>query len=64
MREKLTVHDPSWEEIVKRRFGSRHDKPCARPEVLTCAMPECQLANRCRHNPTGGAIQKSRDLGR
>ena len=37
--------------IVKRRFGKLHEKPCKRPSVLTCAMPECQYANECRASP-------------
>lgn len=36
-------------EIVQRRFGKEHDRPCHRPNVLTCAMPECQYANACQH---------------
>jgi hypothetical protein len=35
--------DPVW-----RRFGREHDKPCRRPEVLTCALCECQRANECQ----------------
>ena len=35
-------------DIVKRRFGSRHEKPCSRPSVLTCALWECQKAGECR----------------
>lgn len=38
-------------EIVRRRFGSRHDKPCERPETLTCAIWECQVRDRCVHAP-------------
>jgi hypothetical protein len=36
------------DEIVRRRFGRDHDKPCNRPSILTCAMPECQYANACQ----------------
>ena len=36
--------DPMW-----RRFGRDHDKPCKQPTVLTCAMPECQLADECQY---------------
>lgn len=39
-----------WDEIVRRRFGSRHEKPCINPSVLTCAKVKCQLANRCKHD--------------
>lgn len=35
-------------DIVKRRFGSLHDKPCNRPNVLTCALWECQKADTCQ----------------
>jgi hypothetical protein len=35
-------------EIVNRRFGRDHDKPCKRPEVLTCAQWECQQAGECQ----------------
>lgn len=35
--------DPVW-----RRFGSEHKKPCLRENVLTCAMSECQNADRCQ----------------
>jgi hypothetical protein len=38
---------PVSEKIVLRRFGRFHDKPCDNPNTLTCAMPECQIANRC-----------------
>ena len=36
-------------EIAQRRFGSRHDKPCRRLKILTCALWECQQANECQH---------------
>ena len=36
-------------EIAQRRFGSRHDKPCRRLTILTCALWECQQANECQH---------------
>jgi hypothetical protein len=35
---------------IWRRFGRNHDKPCKRPEILTCAMWECQKADKCRWN--------------
>lgn len=40
-------------EIVKRRFGRDHERPCNRPGVLTCALPKCQYANECRSHPLG-----------
>lgn len=43
--------DPELDKIVRRRFGRDHDKPCARPEVLTCAMWDCQVRDRCRFPP-------------
>jgi len=39
--------DPHLDEIVSRRFGSRHEKPCDDPNVLTCTSPPCQAANKC-----------------
>lgn len=42
------------EEAVWRRFGSRHENPCKRPEVLTCAMWECQYANQCQWSEKAG----------
>lgn len=39
---------PQKDDWVWRRFGRDHDKPCCNPTVLTCAMPECQIANACR----------------
>lgn len=39
-----------WEdvnEVVWRRFGPKHEKPCNRPGVTTCALWDCQHANRC-----------------
>lgn len=44
MREEI-------DKIVCRRFGSQHDKPCASPTMLTCAMWECQVRDRCIHLP-------------
>ena len=40
------------DEIVWRRFGRNHAKPCKRPTVLTCAFSECQHADACQHQPT------------
>ncbi|QFT31833.1 hypothetical protein FIV00_15175 [Labrenzia sp. THAF82] len=45
-----------WNEVVWRRFGRRHEKPCLRPEVLTCALWECQKAGCCQ-------AEKSMSLG-
>lgn len=36
------------DEIVRRRFGSRHEKPCNDPGVLTCAKWECQVNDCCQ----------------
>ena len=43
---KMTAEE---REIAQRRFGSRHDKPCRRPTILTCALWDCQQANECQH---------------
>lgn len=40
---------PEEWEIVMRRFGRAHEKPCRDPLVIECAMPECQRANECRY---------------
>lgn len=40
--------DPEHDKIVSRRFGRDHKKKCNDPNVLTCAMSECQNANKCR----------------
>lgn len=40
--------DPERDVIVRRRFGPAHDRPCNRPEVITCARWQCQKANRCQ----------------
>ena len=34
--------------IARRRFGRDHEKPCCNPNVLTCALWECQKNDRCR----------------
>lgn len=36
------------DDITSRRFGSNHDLPCIRTDVLTCAKWECQNAGRCQ----------------
>lgn len=41
-------HDSDPDHPVWRRFGLAHDKPCLRPDVLTCARSECQHANACQ----------------
>jgi len=41
--------DPKLDEIVSRRFGSRHERPCLNENMLTCAMPDCQFANCCQY---------------
>ena len=43
--------DPEQDKIVSRRFGPGYDKPCRNPNMIECAMPECQYANRCRLLP-------------
>jgi hypothetical protein len=40
--------DPEIDKIVRRRFGRDHDRPCNNPDMLTCAMPECQYADACQ----------------
>lgn len=56
-------------EIVARRFGSRHAKPCANPQVLTCAMWKCQVADSCQKDkraslaPGGDANAQEREDG-
>ena len=40
--------DPELDKIVRRRFGRDHDRPCNRPDVLTCAKAECQYADACQ----------------
>lgn len=51
--------DPEHDKIVRRRFGRDHKRRCNRPEILTCAMPECQYANKCQaprqRHPVGPA---------
>jgi hypothetical protein len=39
--------DPKLDKIVARRFGLWHKKPCRRPDMLTCALWECQERNKC-----------------
>jgi hypothetical protein len=46
MRDEIPI-----EEIVGRRFGSDHEKPCAEPEIRTCALWNCQIANQCQMLP-------------
>lgn len=40
--------DPEHDKIVRRRFGPKFARPCKRPTVIECAMPECQYANECQ----------------
>jgi hypothetical protein len=54
------MQEADWNEIVWRRFGRNHDKPCQRPEILTCALVECQKANCCQYDkriPLGTGAQ-------
>ena len=41
--------DPELDKVIARRFGPDHDLPCERREMITCAMWECQIRNRCRY---------------
>lgn len=41
--------DPQLDEIISRRFGPNHDKPCERPEILMCSLWECQRRNQCQY---------------
>lgn len=34
--------------IYQRRFGSKFSEPCANPNVIECALWECQKNNRCK----------------
>lgn len=36
------------DEIVWRRFGRDHENPCNNPNVTTCALWQCQVANACQ----------------
>lgn len=45
---KAQMEETNTKEIVARRFGLDHDKPCKRPDVITCAQWRCQMANECR----------------
>lgn len=52
--------EPTLNEIVNRRFGRNHEQPCDRPEVLTCALWECQKAGCCqahKREPLGTGAQ-------
>jgi hypothetical protein len=44
----------STDDWTWRRFGRQHDKPCKRPNILTCAMWECQQADECRWDEQQG----------
>jgi hypothetical protein len=48
-RQHYPGFDPEIDKIVARRFGSRHERPCKNPNMLTCAAAECQYANACQH---------------
>lgn len=43
------------EEIVSRRFGPEHERECQRPQIVTCALWECQVANVCQYDPRWSA---------
>jgi len=36
------------DDVIARRFGPRHARPCADPQTITCALYECQERNRCK----------------
>ena len=44
----IPKHEAPDSEVIWRRFGSEHEKPCKRLGVTTCAMWECQKANQCQ----------------
>lgn len=48
-RPHVFGRDHDLDEIVRRRFGRDHAAPCKRPDVLTCALSQCQHANECRY---------------
>lgn len=37
-------------EIVSRRFGPKFERKCERPEVIECALWECQSVGFCQHS--------------
>jgi hypothetical protein len=49
-RRDIPPDDPVW-----RRFGRDHDKPCRDPQITTCAMWKCQIANECQLYHVPGA---------
>jgi hypothetical protein len=53
--EKIAAGLNEAVEIARRRFGSDHDKTCKRPEVRTCALWECQIANECQAHSGRGS---------
>lgn len=71
MRERLKsswilANEATPEElaIALRRYGRDHDKPCNDPSVLTCAMLECQVADRCRRGPPPATDSTGIEQGR
>jgi hypothetical protein len=47
-REHRPGLDPDLDKIVARRFGSKHDRPCRNPDMLSCARAQCQFENECQ----------------
>lgn len=61
--QPVGAHQAQISDIVRRRFGSLHDKPCSRAEVLTCARWECQVRDRCQYLPTALSIVSDQPQG-
>ncbi len=40
--------DPELDKVLARRFGRDHNRPCENPNILTCAIWECQRRGICR----------------
>lgn len=38
-------------DIVRRRFGRNFEQPCGNPNMIECALLECQIAGRCQLLP-------------
>lgn len=36
------------DDVLARRFGSAHARPCADPNTVTCTLWDCQERNRCK----------------
>jgi hypothetical protein len=44
--------DPELDQIVRRRFGPRFERPCSKATTIECALPKCQYANMCMTEQT------------